>query len=563
MTNDRGSHLDEGRENTAPFHTHILDAPDQAQLSSDTRQLRFGRGVVFVMGLIWCFTLALASPVQAQFLGVHLHNDTLDKSANKIQSTYSNHPPVKFIDLEEARLGDWAKRKAQLIHAQQVAIRDAEFTVLFQSKNPTSKAYYEELLGKRLTSLCGDTVFTNYVDTYEMEQMLLKGAALRFKLLTGRDLPVFVASKDISQEESNKVDKIIGQVENEVKRRVAAANWQQYAAAHQKIQNTLTGAASGGELHNALSHWDGALQARQDSSADADAAQKAVKAAQKALADALAPAKTNGWQTVFDTYTNYQAELTNFSILAATNLTARYALVTEIIVATDAGLRAIATRTTPTNTLATNSTASKIITALGQAGAVFKSAAELEAAIKTPPTAVLQIQLALSKAQLDSVKALLRLEDQRIALAEQQFFALWRAATRLGKSKLRWDALSGTDEPRKTIEANTLPTLFDVAADKQTKELKSAEQVVYLDLLQYADTVRIDEAAYRLAQTAETQTYFEASLVNNRLGVALWDGLIAEPINQIAVYHSGGIKPEVLADLFVKAAGFSAIAWRY
>ena len=512
--------------------------------------------------LVAYLVAALACNARAQFLGLHFHSDNLNKSANKIQSTYSNNPPVKFVDLEEARLGDWAKRKAQLIHSQQMAIRDAEFTALFQSNAPASDVYYNGLLSRRLTDLCGNTVFTNYVDTYDMEQVLLNGPALRFKLLTLNDIPPVAAATDISQDVSNKVDKIIGQVEGDAKRRVAALTWSQYVTAHNRIQEVLNKAASGGDLNNALTHWNNMLQAREDSSAIADAAQKAVKDAQKALDDALAPAKTNRWQAVFDTYTNYQAELTNFSILAATNLTAKYAQLTSLIVATDAGLRAIATKTTPTNTLATNTTASKVITSLSQAGVVFKSAAELEAAIKTPPTAALQIQLTLARAQFDSVKALLRLEDQRIALAEQQFMARWRAASRLGKSKFRWDAWKSADEPRKTIKANTLPALFDVAADKRTRELKRAEQVVYLDLLQYADSVRIDESAFRLAQSAETQTYFEASLVNNRLAVALWDGLIAEPINQIAVYHSGGIKPEVLADLIVKTAGFSAIAWR-
>jgi hypothetical protein len=324
----------------------------------------------------------------------------------------------------------------------------------------------------------------------------------------------------------------------------------------------LTKAASGGDLKNGLRHWNNMLQAREESRAIADAAHRAVKGAQKALDDALAPAKINGWQAVYDAYTNYQAELTNLAILAATNLTAKDAQLTDLILATDAGLRAIATGSTPTNTLVTNTSGSKVITGLSQAGMVFKSAAQLEAAIKTPPTAALQIQLTLARAQLDSLRALRRLEDQRTTLAEQQFMALWRAASRLGKSKLRWDSWNRTDEPRKTIEANTLPALFNVAPDKQTRELKGAEQVVYLDLLQYAVSVRIDEAAFRLAQSAETQTYFEASLVNNRLAVALWDGLIAEPIRQIAVYHSGGIKPEVLADLIVKAAGFSAITWR-
>jgi hypothetical protein len=39
-----------------------------------------------------------------------------------------------------------------------------------------------------------------------------------------------------------------------------------------------------------------------------------------------------------------------------------------------------------------------------------------------------------------------------------------------------------------------------------------------------------------------------------------WDNLVAVPINQLDAYYQAGLKPAEIADLIVKALGFTAIA---
>jgi hypothetical protein len=96
-----------------------------------------------------------SSPMEFTNITAGMHSESLDKAAKGVQSTYSNNPPVKFIDLEEARLSDWAKRKSQLIHAQQTAIRDAELTALFQTNSPAGRVFYEGALAR---SFWGETL---------------------------------------------------------------------------------------------------------------------------------------------------------------------------------------------------------------------------------------------------------------------------------------------------------------------------------------------------------------------------------------------------------------------
>jgi hypothetical protein len=64
-----------------------------------------------------------------------------------------------------------------------------------------------------------------------------------------------------------------------------------------------------------------------------------------------------------------------------------------------------------------------------------------------------------------------------------------------------------------------------------------------------------DEADFRLAHLSHQEV-----AASDEFAIRAWDGLIATPVNQLAVYHQTGIKPAELADLIVKAVGLGGIA---
>jgi hypothetical protein len=50
------------------------------------------------------------------------------------------------------------------------------------------------------------------------------------------------------------------------------------------------------------------------------------------------------------------------------------------------------------------------------------------------------------------------------------------------------------------------------------------------------------------------------AIAGNRAAIAAWNNLIVVPIDQLAAYYKSGIKPAEIADLIIKAIGFSAVA---
>lgn len=50
------------------------------------------------------------------------------------------------------------------------------------------------------------------------------------------------------------------------------------------------------------------------------------------------------------------------------------------------------------------------------------------------------------------------------------------------------------------------------------------------------------------------------TLLARRSAIESWNSIVSIPLDQLDAYYSGGIKPAELADLIVKALGFTAIA---
>ena len=76
------------------------------------------------------------------------------------------------------------------------------------------------------------------------------------------------------------------------------------------------------------------------------------------------------------------------------------------------------------------------------------------------------------------------------------------------------------------------------------------------------DAVRIDEFQERVVQDHIYKADFEESRVEYSSSLVLWDGLITEPLNQIAAFQHSGVAEKDVANFVLNAAGFSAIAWR-
>ncbi len=80
---------------------------------------------------------------------------------------------------------------------------------------------------------------------------------------------------------------------------------------------------------------------------------------------------------------------------------------------------------------------------------------------------------------------------------------------------------------------------------------EAAAAYLHVRLIAYATTVE---------EFKRVDVRYRRQLVNREAALNQWRNLVAVPTDELNGYYSGGIKPAELADLVVKALGFTAIA---
>jgi hypothetical protein len=85
-----------------------------------------------------------------------------------------------------------------------------------------------------------------------------------------------------------------------------------------------------------------------------------------------------------------------------------------------------------------------------------------------------------------------------------------------------------------------------------TRELYKA-LAAYLQALALRGTQH--EQTFRLIDVRHRE-----SLASRESAIRGWDNLVAVPVSQLEAYYQAGLKPAEIADLIVKALGFTAIA---
>ena len=88
--------------------------------------------------------------------------------------------------------------------------------------------------------------------------------------------------------------------------------------------------------------------------------------------------------------------------------------------------------------------------------------------------------------------------------------------------------------------------------EEASRELYKAI-TAYLGTL--AEQAKAVEKDFRLIDVNHRET-----LAGRRAALLGWDNLVGVPIDQLDAYYQSGLKPAELADLIIKAMGFTAIA---
>jgi hypothetical protein len=95
----------------------------------------------------------------------------------------------------------------------------------------------------------------------------------------------------------------------------------------------------------------------------------------------------------------------------------------------------------------------------------------------------------------------------------------------------------------------TIESPGNTAATRELyKALAAYLQALAIQATQHEQTFRLIDVRHREA------------LASRESAIRGWDNLVAVPVNQLEAYYQAGLKPAEIADLIVKALGFTAIA---
>ena len=214
--------------------------------------------------------------------------------------------------------------------------------------------------------------------------------------------------------------------------------------------------------------------------------------------------------------------------------------------------------------------------------------ADLRARATAPSVTNLLIALNHLKLRVERDEARLRLAQERLSLRRQQYDAALselrariqvfdqlctyaelsagrpHPGARCDAFEVAIDRESGGGAPGVTCTGVDGARLSDCALQGTFREALSARQpaaatralyrVVRGLAFAHDSRTRAIEADYRLVDLSH-----RAALGSNRLAIASYNNLVAVPVQKIADYHAGGIRPAEIGALLVQGLGFTAV----
>jgi hypothetical protein len=140
--------------------------------------------------------------------------------------------------------------------------------------------------------------------------------------------------------------------------------------------------------------------------------------------------------------------------------------------------------------------------------------------------------------------------QSRVDLLQQQFYAVVQEARQYREIELA--------HARGKLPASGL---LDQTAVQALKSANGpAKAALWLSLMHYVDSIHTYRAREEKLDYMLIALDHDEAVDNSEMAVGLWNSLIATPVNQIAAYHSAGIRAEDLAALVIQALSLGGIA---
>ncbi len=514
---------------------------------------------------------------------LRLYDENKAKMSAGVKEKYGQADVLGIIDVEKKNLDNLLAEELKVVRDNHKLQVDFALLRIADDSTPMAHTYTRKAI-ERLNEL-------GFADFKQLRQARLdvinlggtearvQDRANRIRKLTGQEPPPCLRDKELPP----KMD--FSKIESSPDREGAENFYHTYREACEEVQKRIKARTSGGLVNDAFHEWQTAIEETLKMDQSVERAQGEADEKRKAWENAeedLKKARGKG------------AEEENRLKALASSLKGDFEFAQRI-----AGLvgtkKAAENRTQAIIVLLTAAATGKVDTSdqdLIKAATVAKeipslvkdAIAVIEQA-RAPSVNNLLIELRHQVVLLEYVKQLRTLAQQRVDILQVKYHALkdesayWR---RFGDAICSYAIVSGggqfpgaecdnfsvsadekgqnwrcTVPKRPAVENCRLGSRWNENIQNPGDE--NAARELYKGLAAYLQALAIqgvqNEQTFRLIDVRHRE-----SLASRESTIRAWDNLVAVPVSQIDAYYQAGLKPAEIADLIVKALGFTAIA---
>jgi hypothetical protein len=490
--------------------------------------------------------------------GVHPYNLANDTAAKTVQTNYNKIDLTGFVNTARTNLETLRQQELSVSIQSLTNECDLLLLAILQSTNNLHDALVNEI-SDRTADLTGQTDLAVVASSYDKMHVtyasladyvrFVNGAAAEVARLARRAPPVFDWKTNPPAE-----------LPARLATNVPVADAHKLSTAYGVYVDTCSDAlgavselnsnfpAGGDEsVHGAIADW-------QASMTRVSAAKNEAAAAQAALDDIVkkytAKARTNPafWKA---DYTNALLDIRTVMVTLQSNAFGADAAVQLKLSAVNVLLNAAASGQTDHSIAATN----KLFQADIIAASLPKLASDIQSAanaFNTPQVSSLVIEKEVLAVQQDFTSRQVSRRQADVDLSFQMLISRLQELNDYCRIWHRIDTGADTNSP-------FLLKMTDVFN-------KPPADTNYAKILDVFVTFSSDFRGPRVQQqqikSLRNDLYYQEALDADEASLRTWNAIMSTPINQLVAYYGTGFKPAEIADLVIKAAGFSAIAAR-
>jgi len=508
-----------------------------------------------LVGLLVCLSWSSLPKTCHAAVHIHTYDPGRDKTAQSIKDAYSKIDVINVIKLEETNLAAIDELELSLLENQAILRRNTEVFKILNDGNEIGKTFFPTNIDARMLQLLGKTVpstdLTINGDALAADFDDLKIAALRFQTRLGIPPPQF-----------NYRQLTIPAAEEWFEQHPPPANtppaiYTDYSNVCNRIAVEVKPVSeTTGTLAEALKGLIDGQNSVLTERLAAEASQRNYNRAVKEYDDTIGVAKASTTRIIQKALPQLDGYLREASqalekLAKSGGPFGKFMAVTNELVAIDQVVAAAAsTNATPVNASVKDPALRKAIALSSQLHGVLEQSANLEQAIRRPPLIDTLIKREVLLIEKDSLIRGIERRVARVKLLE----AIWLSRV------AEYDLLKDIKSLQGQMSTNALNLPMSEALSPRVSA--SDRKLLNLSLLEYAEVIRACDYQRTVAEFGLTHLTYQEANDASESAALMWNSLIANPINQLAEYHSSGIKPEQVADLIIKALGAGAIAWR-